>query len=73
MNRDIRKTVEEYKRRFSGNGKDNSRFVLEDIKEICDMTPDPAERIINATYVGYVVGYKAAERQFAKRMKEGRC
>lgn len=64
--RNIQKAIDDFRNLGAGN---KGNFVLHDVRAIHDISASEPEAIINALYVGYMVGYKAAKRE----VREGRC
>lgn len=72
MERDIKKCVDEYERKYFGTKSAKGKFYLSDLEGIVEKSgglDDIYHLIYYALEAGFVVGYKCAKRENRRQLK----
>ena len=70
MERNVKKDIEEYRRRYYGTSSTNGKFNQNDFYQIVEIGGSKLDIIFNALEAGFMVGYRLAKREDRKRAKQ---
>ena len=69
MKRDLRKSIEAYKKKFYPMQHNSGAFYYNDLKRIYELSNgDLWDAIVNALMAGFMIGYRYAKREQRKKV-----
>ena len=70
MKRDLKKAIQDYRKRFRSGGDVDGAFYGSDLCQIKDISSGYVDSVFNSLEAGFMIGYRKAQRDYRNQSKK---